>query len=265
MGPIQRFQPWSLEDFRKRDADVHLWLAELNQSYEHTRRLAQVLPVEDRTRAGSYRYARDRRRFIVARAYLRIILGLYVDKDPQSLGFVRGPYGKPALSSVDVGKPHFSVSHSHNLALYAVAYNREVGVDIERLRPLRDHEMDGIARYCFSPREQIIWWSRPAGQKHQVFFDLWTRKEAHMKAVGVGLMRPLDQIDVALAPQTPTHLQAVSGELDAAGCWSIETLRPHRNYAATLVVEGSHWQLACWSAEIDVSCREEEISKLGLA
>jgi 4'-phosphopantetheinyl transferase len=263
--PVQRFQPWSFQDFRSRDADVHVWLAELDQSHKHTQRLAQALPAEDRVRAGSYRYARDRRRFIVARAYLRTILGLYVDEEPDTLHFVYGPYGKPALSSPDAGRLHFSVSRSHNLALYAIAYNREVGVDIERLHPLRDLDMDDIARYCFSPHEQITWRDLPAGKKHQAFFNLWTRKEAYMKAVGIGLLRPLDQIDVTTAPQTPTFLRADSAEPDAAGRWSIESLRPRRNYAAALVVEGSHWQFACWSAKIDSFLHEVESLNMGLA
>ncbi|HEY7414459.1 MAG TPA: 4'-phosphopantetheinyl transferase superfamily protein [Ktedonobacteraceae bacterium] len=227
------------------DAEVHVWLAELEQPARTVQQLASVLSEDESLRARRFYFERDRRRFIVARGVLRRILGWYLDLPPALLQFTYGPRGKPSLLAASGGERlRFNVSHSHELALYAVTRDRELGVDIEFMRPLDDAE--NIARHFFSASEQATLRSLPASLKHQAFYNCWTRKEAYIKATGEGLSQPLDEFDVSLAPGEPAKLLSVVGKPDEVRRWSFEALQPPAGYAAALAVEGAGWNIACW-------------------
>ncbi len=246
-----RYQGWLLppEGLPTWGADVHVWLAELEQPAHLVQRLAGILASTELLRAQRFRFERDKRHFIVARGALRSILSLYLQIVPAQIQFTYGPRGKPALAAAcDDGRLRFNVSHSHELALFAVTRDREIGVDIEFMRPLDDAE--SIATHFFSINEQMVLRSLPAHLKHQGFFNCWTRKEAYIKATGEGLFQPLDEFDVSLAPGEPAQLLAVRGKPDEAQRWTFQALQPPAGYAAALAVEGSNWQLSCWQWEI---------------
>jgi 4'-phosphopantetheinyl transferase len=244
------YQGWPLpsEVQPVRDADVHVWLAELEQP-EHTfQHLAGVLADDELLRASRFYFERDRRHFMVARGVLRMILSFYLKLPPAQIPFAYGPQGKPTLAAAcGNDRLRFNVSHSRELALYAVACGRELGVDIEFMRPLDDAE--SIARHFFSAREQAELRGLPAHLKHEGFFNCWTRKEAYIKAIGKGLSQALDAFDVSLTPGTPAQLFSVLSKPDEVRRWSFEALQPPAGYAAALAVEGTGWQLSCWKWE----------------
>jgi 4'-phosphopantetheinyl transferase len=155
--------------------------------------LAGLLSADERHRAGRFAFARERRRYIVARARLRQLLGERLGAAPESLQFVYKPHGKPALARCPGQRDlRFNVSHCGEVAAYAFAEGREVGVDVEREREIEDAE--AIAERCFSPAERDA--CRVLG-----FLYCWTRKEAFVKALGSGLSSPLPELDVSGAPQ----------------------------------------------------------------
>jgi 4'-phosphopantetheinyl transferase len=230
------------------DAEVHLWLAELEQPEHTLQRLTGVLAGDELVRAQRFRFERDRRHFIVARGVLRSILSRYLQILPEEVQFEYGLRGKPTLATgCGDGRLRFNLSHSHELALYAVTYDRELGVDIECMRPLDDAE--SIATHFFSAREQKALRDLPTHLKHQGFFNCWTRKEACIKATGEGLYQSLDGFDVSLAPGEPAQLLAVLGKPDEVRRWTLRALQPPAGYAAALAVEGSGWRLRCWQWE----------------
>jgi 4'-phosphopantetheinyl transferase len=128
--------------------------------------------------------------------------------------------------------------------LVAVARGREVGVDIEQVRPEVAEER--IPEQFFSPREVEVLRGLPAEQQVQGFFNCWTRKEAYVKAVGEGLSLPLDSFEVSLAPGEPAALLRTRPDPRDAERWVLSALRPGRGYAAALVVEGRPGPLRCW-------------------
>jgi 4'-phosphopantetheinyl transferase len=227
--------------------EVHVWRATLEHPAGYIQRLAQTLSEDERQRAGRFRFERDRWRYIVGRGLLRAILGRYLDLAPEQLRFRYGPRGKPALAEMlgeSEGELCFNVAHSHELALYAVARGRGVGVDIEYVRPI--DELEQMAERFFSLSEVAVLQALPSDQKQEAFFNCWTRKEAYIKAVGDGLSRPLDQFGVSLAPGEPAKLLSVAGDPDEAGRWSIQALAPASGYVAALAVAGHGWWLQCW-------------------
>ena len=138
----------------------------------------------------------------------------------------------------------FNLSHSQGLALYAVTRGREIGVDLECIRPISDAEQ--IAERFFSAHENAVFRTIPAHEKPKAFFNCWTRKEAYLKALGDGLARPLDEFDVSLAPGEPAKLLRIEGAPQEASRWSLNRLEPGSGYVAALAVEGYGYQLKCW-------------------
>lgn len=233
------------EDWTACDAELHIWLAELEQPEHTIRHLAGVLASDELLRVHRFHFERDRRHYIVARGVLRSILSWYLKMPPPQVKFGYGPHGKPALAAAcGDGRLRFNLSHSHELALYGVTYDRELGIDIEFMRHLDDAE--SIATHFFSAREQEALRRLPAHLKHQGFYNCWTRKEAYIKAIGEGLFQPLDKFDVSLTPGEPAQLLAVPGKPDEVKRWSFLVLQPPTGYAAALAVEGSGWQVKRW-------------------
>ena len=223
--------------------EVHLWRVPLDDS--RTTELRATLSPDERARAHRFHFERDRRRFIVARGCLRTILGQYLKKDPARLTLTYSSYGKPLLA--DGPEPTdicFNLSHANELALIAVTRDRQVGVDIEFIRP--DFASVKIATRFFSPQEVEVLRRLPAGQQAEAFFICWTRKEAYIKALGEGMSMPLDQFSVSLAPGSPAALLGNLRDPAEVSRWSLQDLFPGPGYVAALAVEGHNCQLKCW-------------------
>jgi 4'-phosphopantetheinyl transferase len=236
------------EFVRASEEEVHVWCASLDPKPGDLGRLWRTLSPDERERADRFQFEANRHDYVVARGLLRSILGRYLRRAPGELRFSYSPYGKPALApGLKNGGLCFNVSHSGRLALYAIARNRRVGVDIERLR--HDVDTNRLAEQFFSRHEVAALRATPSALRQELFFACWTRKEAFIKARGEGLSLALDSFDVSLAPGEPAALLATRGDHEDASRWALRELAPHPNYAAALAVEGHGWQLRCWRWE----------------
>jgi 4'-phosphopantetheinyl transferase len=226
--------------------EVHVWRASLDQPVLRVQQLAQTLSPDERRRAEGFCFERDKRRFIVRRGLLKMILSCYLDVEPSRLQLRYDLCGKPSVAAPSGGRVLcFSASHSHRLALYGAVWDREIGVDVERVHPVPEAEQ--IAARFFSAWENAVLRELPRSQKLQGFFNCWTRKEAFLKATGYGLSRPLDEFSVSLAPGEPARLMSVHGRPEGGLRWSLLELIPAVGYVAALCVEGRGWRLACWN------------------
>ncbi len=197
--------------------------------------LFEILAPEERERAARFRFAEHRRQYIICRGTLREILSRYVELNPARIAFVYNRHGKPGLRDSPRGSDvRFNVSHSGGWALQAVTRAIEVGIDIERIDSRffnADLACERIPERFFSPRETAQLRALPADQQTAAFFRCWTRKEAYIKARGLGLALPLDSFDVSLGPDDPPALSR-------AGDWSVQDFRVPPGYAAAVVAEG---------------------------
>ena len=228
---------------------VHVWTASRDDATDaEVEGLRGLLTDEERRRADRFVSPLDRRRFAVGRGRLRVILGRYLDQDPESIRFAHNPQGKPSLES---GPLRFNLAHSGSLVLFALTLGRELGVDIEAIRP--DFGGEAIARRFFAPGEVASLLSLPPGDRTLAFFQGWTRKEAYIKAQGQGLSMPLDEFEVEIRPGCPARLVATRPDpLEAARWTLIELPMPtHPGYVAALCVRGQGWTLkrGDWSDE----------------
>lgn len=238
--------------------EVHVWRARLDVAAPRLQSLWQTLAPDERKRAERFHFRRDHDSFVVARGLLRIILGRYLNAEPDRLRFRYSRYAKPALTGeFDNEALRFNLSHSDNLALYAVTRGREIGVDLERLRP--DFADDKIAEQFFASGEVAALRALPVHAQQEAFFNCWTRKEAFIKARGEGLSLPLDEFEVSLAPGEPAALLSTKGDTREVSRWSLRELIPEPGYVAALAVEGHNWRIRCWrwsDADLDSVCRE---------
>jgi 4'-phosphopantetheinyl transferase len=164
--------------------EIHVWFHALSLSGGETALLSAV----EHERAARFRFEKDRDAFIASHGWLRTLLGRYLHADPRSIDFIFGKHGKPAIDGAPV---HFNLSHSGAMAACAVTRDQEVGIDIELIRP-----MPGIDFRC------------------------WTRREAYVKATGVGLP--------ALAEP-------------ACDDWSVIDLDAGPGHAGAVAIRGSNW------------------------
>ncbi len=230
---------------RLEPTEVHVWCATLNPPSDRIEELFHILSPDERLRAKRFYFERDRWRFIVARGILRMILSLYLKVEPGRVMFRYGPHGKPFLSiESDQDVLQFNLSHSQGLALYAFTYSRAIGIDVEYIKPQLD--VEGIAARFFSPSESAMLLGLPETQKLDAFFNCWTRKEAYLKAKGIGLSLPLDQFDVSFVRGKPACILKTRGDPQEADRWSLQELTPATCYTGAVAVEGYSWALKCW-------------------
>ena len=171
-------------------------VARLDAAPEEVRSLEACLSSAERRRAGRFRFERDRRRFVVARARLREELAARLGVRPERVEFAYGESGKPRLANQEL---QFSVSHCDDVALFAFSQGAEVGVDVEAIRPVR--EAYAIAMQFFSPLELAGYAALAPRDRLLGFLRVWTRKEAYIKALGVGFSMALEHFDLSRAPR----------------------------------------------------------------
>lgn len=222
---------------------VHVWHASLDRSPAEAIQLEKNLSSDELARAARFRNSIDRQRFVTCRGMLREILSQYVDARPVDLEFGYGKYGKPRLkSSSGTDLLCFNVSHSAGLAIFAVAWGREVGVDIEHFQA--DFAWEEIATSFFSSQELCVLRSLPIQHQYQAFLDAWTCKEACAKARGDGLSLPLQQLQVSQSPDESYSFQPSDNTMKPSR-WTLKTFTPVAGFTGALAVEGSDWQMTC--------------------
>lgn len=225
--------------------EVQVWRIALDQPDEARESFRRLLNESERARADRFRFAEHRARFTVGRGWLRTILGRYLNVQPGDVVFRFGPNGKPSLDpGANPRAIQFNLSHSRDRALLAVTVGREVGIDIEAVRAMKD--VGQIVGRFFSPREVAVFNRISDDEKTEAFFRGWTRKEAYMKATGKGFAMPLEKFDVTMAPGEPARLLAVVGQPEEVRRWSFHDLDPGLGFAAALAVEGGGCHIRCY-------------------
>ena len=182
----------------------------------------------------------------MARGVLRQLLGYYLHTEPKKIEFSYSDRGKPLLREPSPVSPlQFNLSHSQEYALYGFTYNRPIGVDLEYLREMPD--LIKIARRFFSTRESELLSRTNNESRAKLFFQLWTAKEAYLKAIGTGLSGSLASVEIAIDRVPSPRLLAVRGDRLIATEWSLYFCVPATGYIAAVVVKSrSQQQIDFW-------------------
>ncbi len=211
-----------------KDNSIHLWRVSLDRPDREVQRLKKLLSADELERAQRFYSYREREHYLAARGCLREILSSYIKEEPGEIQFVSGERGKPLLFFCKQ-QIHFNLSHSGDYALVAVSVDREVGVDLEKLRPLK--HADAILERFFSVEERA---GIEAGEifddRTSRFFRIWSRIEALAKAKGVAVT----DIDESLS----SILISAEGDIYSAGSWIARDIDPFPGYVGALCTEG---------------------------
>ena len=221
--------------------EVHLWAWVLEPATVDLPAHVEILSCQESERMHAFHFAPDRLRYAVAHANLRRILGGYLQRSPEKICFDAQRFGKPELASEERSSLHFNLSHTRSIAVLAVAQGQPVGVDIEDVRPI---EPEAAAAH-FSAAELSDLGTLHGDAWLAGFYRCWTRKEAILKAEGVGLHRALHSFDVGLLQDEPAELLATRECFSHP--WKLHHLSPALGTIGALATAQSEPRLACFT------------------
>jgi 4'-phosphopantetheinyl transferase len=211
---------------------VETWYLPVDKPSRHPwAQYADLLCPEERDRAARFVRLRDLQNYTAAHALLRVMLSNFAEVPPRRWRFRLGPQGRPEIEAGFSALPlRFSLSHTDGLVAATVTLHRDVGLDVEALcRPVDD--MDGIIRF-FAAEESAFMNHYAWGRRRRAFFEIWTMKEAFVKATGLGLSLPLDQFVVSLEPY---RLLSAPSEWGPPDAWQFRVLQPSPAHQMAIV------------------------------
>jgi 4'-phosphopantetheinyl transferase len=224
---------------RGKTVRIDIWYADLDATVVSSREetLQEWSPAEVEV-LNRLAFERDRRRYRARHHLLRILLRRYTAPG-ESINILRERGGKPILDHAYGQRAvRFSMSRSANVAAYAFAHGCRVGVDIEECREFPD--MTGVINDHFTEREKAQFNAGHRNERTRLFFQLWTRKEAVLKADGIGLVQPLNQVNVLSDVAAKGSAgQVKSGPLSRSDAYTILDLEAPHGFAASLAYENT--------------------------
>ena len=202
---------------------VHVWAWDYESSADDLRHYIAILSRDEFSRMERFHFKKDRVRHATSHAIVRILLGRYLDLPPTSISFNQNEFGKPHLLPVwPTSELTFNLSHTNRIGLLAIANGLVVGADVEDVRPMECQ----IAEHYFSAQEQAALRTLTGADWLEGFYNCWTRKEAILKAEGVGLNVRLDAFDVSLIPNIKAEVLGVRATAGFPSNWHLVDLRP---------------------------------------
>jgi 4'-phosphopantetheinyl transferase len=224
---------------------VHLWRARLDVGVSVGRRLRGKLTADELERADRFRFEIHRTRYVVSRAVLRELLSRYLHVPVQEIRIVANAHGKPELLDRDLNL-QFNLTHAGSLAVYVFATGRRVGVDVEEMS--RDVGFRELAARFFSLEERAAFDAVREEDVRRTFYECWTRKEAYIKALGLGVTHGLDNFSVAIGPGVKPALVHSQVDEEAPKKWEILSFDPAEGFVGALAVEGHGWGVQAFDA-----------------
>jgi 4'-phosphopantetheinyl transferase len=218
------------------DDEVQVWYACLDLPGSALCRFYAALAPDEKFKAAQFKFHVDRCRFIARRGILRSLLAKHIGIAPAEVELLCSEQGKTCIAAHQSSRIRFSVSHSRWLAMYALALDRDVGIDVERID--RSLAWQDISKAFFSGSEQDVISRLPSARQPESFFEIWTRKESLLKAFGMGFLFDPAQINVAedYVPGRATTLR------HEERLWKLVPLGAS-GFAATLTAAGSEWRV----------------------
>lgn len=210
------------------DNQVNIYIVPLDKSPFSLEYLSSILSEDERKRSDRYKFLSDKNKFIICRGMLRVILSKYLDIPPDLIKFDYTDKGKPFIKDTNLS---FNLSHSQQLAVYAISVNEFLGIDLEYLGKNTDFE--AIAKRFFTSREYEFIKGLNERDKKEVFLRLWTRKEAYLKAIAQGIANGLDQVEFDLK----LNIMRINGSEKLGKDWFIYEFYPEKDYISTLVIK----------------------------
>lgn len=238
-----------LSNFKLYYKTVDIWEINLTRSPQHLEFYQSILADDELKRAKKFKFERDQQAFIIARGTLRIILSHYLNLSPEQIKFKYSSKGKPSLDQ-DPSPLYFNLSHAYAKAIYAIALEENIGIDIEYIREI---EVLSLAKRFFCDSEYRWLNALDSEAQYPAFFRLWTCKEAYLKATGEGLVG-LQDVEIVTPLDSNLKILKISQDSALAKNWTLQSIETAENYIATLAIKGINYQFKYyqWSQEEEI-------------
>ena len=228
-------------------ACIDVWQGQIDIPATAVEACHELLSVAEKQRAAAFTFADKYREYVVSRGLLRKALARVLQRPAGEFVIHQGDGGKPFLDAVCAGQAVcFNVSHSHGLAMVALSLDRQLGIDVEKIRA--DVNLEKLAARFFSAGEARAL-REYHGDVQAAFFATWTRKEAYVKALGKGIAFGLGEFDVNVCPHEAPRLLANRRDPAAAANWHMENIETEAGFIATVAADGGEFTLRCWQGE----------------
>ena len=228
------------------NGEIHIWSSLLDQPEDLINLFHTSLSKEEKDRISKYKFKLLRDRQTVSKGLLKSFISSYLNIGTGEINFVQNEYGKPSLTpelnEIDL---HFNISHSEHFGMFAFTIGKQLGIDIESVQEITN--LNQIVDLCFSDSEKEWFYNSDPGLKKELFYKVWTGKEAYIKAIGKGLSFPLKEIEFKINSNNSIEFQNVHGDLPYRGKWNIFTFNPHPNFISSLVVEANGLKIKKYS------------------
>jgi len=236
---LQRLQDVVVSD--QLNYKIHIWSANLDQPEYISQKYYSVLSLQEKAQADKRKIKELRNRFIISKGILRQLLADYLGYETQEIEFEYNGFGKPSISfSSNADDICFNLSHSNHLAVFAFAKNKNIGIDIQQVQGIPD--MDGVVNLCFSEFEKEWFYRISPAEKNEIFYKIWTTKEAYIKAIGKGFSFPPDKISLDLNSNNEIVLKEIVGDNNLKR-WKLFSFRPKPDFISSVVVENNNYEI----------------------
>jgi 4'-phosphopantetheinyl transferase len=223
--------------------EVHVWIFDLTHQQISTTYLIQFLSQEEQRKANSYKFDGDKQLFLARRGILRKLIARYIGLDEADIRYSENPYGKIFIPG---HRLNFNISHSQKKIALAFTLNKDIGVDIEQVRPLPDFPQ--LVDRWVSKKEKDGLLQLPIASQLEAFFHVWTQKEAFIKTEGKGLVDSLQDFSVSVDPTKPAKL--IENKNSNSNIWKIESFIPEPNWRVAVCIKAKRKQKVLWFAPI---------------
>jgi len=247
MDPVNTVKEFIVKDFNHNlDGEIHLWSSFLDQPDDIINRFYEVLSEEEKYRINKYKYKSLRYRHTVSKGLLKDFISKYLNIETKEISFVQNKYGKPSLQpELNEMNLQFNVSHSENLGIFAFTKGYELGIDVESIQETPN--LNRLVDKCFSDFEKEWFYKSEPSLQKELFYKVWTGKEAFIKAIGIGLSFPLKEIEFKINSNKAIEFQSIHGDISYRGKWNIFTFNPPPNFISSLVVETNKLKIRRYS------------------
>ncbi|MBT8394857.1 MAG: 4'-phosphopantetheinyl transferase superfamily protein, partial [Bacteroidia bacterium] len=211
MDSVNAVSEFIVKDFNPNlDGEIHLFSSLLDQPGEIISHFWATLSKEEKDRISKYKFKLLRDRQTVSNGLLKSFIANYLNIETGKINFVQNEYGKPLLKPElnEIGL-HFNISHSEHLGMFAFTIGKQLGIDIESVQEITN--LNQIVDLCFSDFEKEWYYNSDPGLKKELFYKVWTGKEAYIKAIGKGLSFPLKEIEFKINSNNSIEFQNVHG------------------------------------------------------
>lgn len=208
--------------------DIHIWQISLVYNKDQLDLCKSVLDKETVKKAEWFKFEEDQNKYILCQGILRLLLADYLNLETSEISISRQKKGKPFVANQN--PVFFNMSDSGNICVYAFTLVGELGIDIEKKRNLPD--IDELIQKNLTMRE-IEYIRKKPSEKLNIFFRLWTIKEAYLKAIGEGMRLTPDKLEFSVDSKSIKHNDEL-GIYDHED-WIIKEFIPKTSYFGTLV------------------------------